>query len=59
MKICLIIGKSEYINLIQKCLGQKKRTILEEVECGVNGFAVPTFNDTLDDITDEAYNIQE
>ena len=37
----------------------KKRTILEEVECGVNGFAVPTFNDTLDDITDEAYNIQE
>ena len=37
----------------------KKRTILEEVECGVNGFAVPTFKDTLDDITDEAYNIQE
>lgn len=37
----------------------RKKTVLEEIECDNNGFAVPTFNDALDKITNEAYNIQE
>lgn len=37
----------------------RKKTVLEEIECDDNGFAVPTFNDALDKITNEAYNIQE
>lgn len=32
---------------------------VEELPCGRNGFAVPTFNDALDRIMDEAYAIQE
>lgn len=35
------------------------RTKVEELNCGENGFAVPTFNDALDRIMDEAYVIQE
>ena len=37
----------------------RKKTVLDEIECDDNGFAVPTFNDALDKITNEAYNIQE
>lgn len=32
---------------------------VEELACGENGFAIPTFNDALDRIMDEAYVIQE
>ena len=35
------------------------RTKVEELSCGENGFAVPTFNVALDRIMDEAYVIQE
>lgn len=34
-------------------------TEVEELVCGEHGFTVPTFNDALDRITDEAYTIQE
>lgn len=32
---------------------------LIEIPCGQNGFAVPTFNNALDDIMGEAYMVQE
>lgn len=35
------------------------KTKVEELNCGENGFVVPTFNDALDRIMDEAYVIQE
>lgn len=35
------------------------KTKVEELSCGENGFAVPTFNNALDRIMDEAYVIQE
>ncbi len=35
------------------------KTKVEELCCGMNGFAVPTFNDALDLIMEEAYTIQE
>lgn len=41
-----------------KCKSDGK-TEVEELICGTNGFAVPTFNDALDSIMDEAYAIQE
>ena len=31
---------------------------LIEIPCGQNGFAVPTFNNALDDIMGEAYMVQ-
>lgn len=34
------------------------RTKVTEIACGEDGFAVPTFNDALDDIMEEAYKIQ-
>ena len=34
-------------------------TEVEELECGEYGFAVPTFNQALERINDEAYVIQE
>lgn len=34
-------------------------TKVEELECSENGFAVPTFNQALEKINDEAYIIQE
>ena len=36
-----------------------KKTKVRELACGRNGFEVPTFNDALDKIMDEAYEIQE
>lgn len=35
------------------------KTEVEELECGENGFAIPTFNLALDRMMDEAYVIQE
>lgn len=35
------------------------KTTVEELECGENGFVIPTFNDALDRILDEGYAIQE
>ncbi len=34
-------------------------TVVEELKCGENGFVIPTFNDALDKIMEEAYTIQE
>lgn len=34
-------------------------SVVEKLECGKNGFVIPTFNDALDKIMDEAYTIQE
>lgn len=36
----------------------KGKTVVEELSCGENGFIVPTFNDALDSIMSEAYEIQ-
>lgn len=36
-----------------------EKTSVEELACGENGFAIPTFNDALDRILDESYLIQE
>lgn len=38
---------------------KNRKTLLTEVKCGEYGFAVPTFNNALDKITNEAYEIQE
>lgn len=35
------------------------KTRVEELACGENGFVIPTFNDALDRIMEEAYCIQE
>lgn len=37
---------------------EAEKTEIKELVCGENGFAVPTFNDALDRIMDEAYEIQ-
>lgn len=37
---------------------EQGKTCLEEIDCGPNGFAVPTFNNALDDIMAEAYRVQ-
>lgn len=34
-------------------------TVVEELMCGQNGFTIPTFNEALDKIMNEAYRIQE
>lgn len=34
-------------------------SVVEKLECGKNGFVIPTFNDALDKIMNEAYTIQE
>lgn len=34
------------------------KTKVKELVCGENGFIIPTFNNALDDIMDEAYSIQ-
>ncbi len=36
----------------------REKTEVEELICGEDGFIVPTFNDALDEIMDEAYEIQ-
>lgn len=50
--------KPEHVKIYQ--LGAKKRgkTEVEELFCGEDGFVVPTFNDALDEIMNEAYEIQ-
>lgn len=36
----------------------KGKTEVKELYCGEDGFVVPTFNDALDSIMNEAYEIQ-
>lgn len=49
----------DQIKVYQLKAGANGGTEVEELECGENGFAIPTFNDALDRIMDEAYVIQE
>lgn len=64
-KICEKMGYDDSKDLLspnqvkvyQLTAGEK--TEVKELSCGLNGFEVPTFNDALDKIMDEAYEIQE
>lgn len=51
--------KAENVKVYQLKSGAGIRTKVEEIVCGENGFAIPTFNEALDRIIDEAYAIQE
>lgn len=64
-EICdrLHYGKEDLLNCDQVRVYQLKarakgKTVVEELSCGENGFIVPTFNDALDSIMSEAYEIQ-
>ena len=65
-KICQEIGytsrdwlEAEQVKVYQLKSKSGGKTVVEELRCGENGFAIPTFNDALDKIMDEAYRIQE
>ena len=64
-EICdrLHYGKEDLLNCDQVRVYQLKarakgKTVVEELSCGENGFIAPTFNDALDSIMSEAYEIQ-
>lgn len=50
---------AEQVKVYQLKSKSAGKTEVEELVCGDYGFTVPTFNDALDRITDEAYTIQE
>lgn len=50
---------AEQVKVYQLKSRSAGKTEVEELVCGDYGFTVPTFNDALDRITDEAYTIQE
>lgn len=52
------ILKCNQIKVYQFNEAIKGKTEVQELPCGENGFCVPTFNDALDKIMDEAYEIQ-
>lgn len=65
-RICSELGydsgdllKAEEVKVYQLKSNAGEGTKVEELPCGKNGFAVPTFNDALDRIMEEAYVIQE
>ena len=49
----------DQIKVYQLKSAPRRKTTVEELECGKNGFVIPTFNDALDRIMDEGYAIQE
>lgn len=49
---------SEQVKVYQLRAKIGEKTEVEELSCGENGFVVPTFNDALDEIMNEAYEIQ-
>lgn len=51
--------KREQVRVYQLRAAYQEKTEVEELSCGNHGFAIPTFNDALDRIMDEAYAIQE
>ena len=51
--------KPEQVKIYQLRAMRSEKTKVEALECGEDGFVVPTFNDALDDIMNEAYEIQE
>ncbi len=50
--------KGEQIKVYQLKSKPDGKTWVENLTCGKNGFEIPTFNDALDKIMDEAYRIQ-
>lgn len=65
-KICQELGytsrdwlEAEQVKVYQLKSKPGGKTVVEDLRCGENGFAIPTFNDALDKIMDEAYRIQE
>lgn len=48
----------ERVKVYQLTMQAGGMTDVEELECSENGFAVPTFNQVLEKINDEAYTIQ-
>lgn len=64
-RICEELGYSgqdflgcEQVKVYQFASKTKEKTEVKELLCGEDGFAVPTFNNALDLIMDEAYKIQ-
>ncbi len=49
---------SAQVKVYQLRATEGEKTEVEELPCGENGFVVPTFNDALDEIMNEAYEIQ-
>lgn len=63
--ICSKLGYSkldllsnEQVKVYQLRASKRGKTEVEQLACGECGFAVPTFNDALDKIMNEAYEIQ-
>ena len=52
----LLSSKQVRVYQLRAKVGEK--TEVEELSCGENGFVIPTFNDALDKIMEEAYEIQ-
>lgn len=48
----------EQVKVYQLESKARAKTEVKELLCGEDGFTVPTFNDALDKIMDEAYKIQ-
>ncbi len=49
----------EQIKVYQFESKNNRKTVVRELVCRDNGFVIPTFNDALDRIMDESYEIQE
>lgn len=50
--------KPEQVKIYQLSAKKRGKTEVEELACGEDGFVVPSFNDALDEIMNEAYEIQ-
>ena len=50
---------SQNLKYIPNDLLRAEQIKVYQLKCGKNGFAIPTFNDVLDSIIEEAYSIQE
>ncbi len=51
--------RADNVKVYQLKSGSGGKTKVKEITCGKNGFAIPTFNEALDRIMEEAYTIQE
>ena len=50
---------SQNLKYIPNDLLRAEQIKVYQLKCGKNGVAIPTFNDVLDSIIEEAYSIQE
>lgn len=48
----------DQVKVYQLSAKDRRKTEVKELACGENGFVIPTFNDALDGIMNEAYEIQ-